>query len=79
MKYSGYSTCRNVAYIGNQNYWISFSPILPVDTIILCAFCLLPKENEEVVEAALKQNSDRFTLGHFLPSWTQRTSRLSRR
>ena len=36
-----------------------------------CSFFDL-KENEDVVEAALKANNDRFTLEHCLPSWTHR-------
>ena len=36
-----------------------------------CSFSDL-KENEDVVEAALKANNDRFTLEHCLPSWTHR-------
>lgn len=35
-------------------------------------FCLLLKENEDVVQAALEANGDKFTLGHPLPSWTHR-------
>ncbi|KAL9959862.1 hypothetical protein ACROYT_G033226 [Oculina patagonica] len=30
------------------------------------------QENEDVVQAALKANGDRYTLGHPLPSWTHR-------
>ena len=30
------------------------------------------KENEDLVQAALKANSDSFTLEHCLPSWTHR-------
>ena len=33
---------------------------------------MLLKENEDVVQAALKANGDRYTLGHALPSWTHR-------
>ena len=36
-----------------------------------CSFFDL-KENEDVVEAALKANNDRFTLEHCFPSWTHR-------
>ena len=34
--------------------------------------CLPLKENEDVVQAALKANGDRYTLSHALPSWTHR-------
>ena len=42
--------------------------------MLFLSFCSLfnPKENEDVVEAALKANSDRFTLEHCLPPWTHR-------
>ena len=35
-------------------------------------FFFLFKENEDVVEAALRRNCDRFTLEHCLPSWIHR-------
>lgn len=35
-------------------------------------FFFLLKENEDVVEAALRRNCDRFTLEHCLPSWIHR-------
>lgn len=33
---------------------------------------MLLKENEDVVQAALKANGDRYTLGYALPPWTHR-------